>query len=136
MNRSDEKLSVFVRLAADLAQLSRCVRRSVGCVIIPPDFTEVLAIGYNGPPAGVSNDRCRSEQGACGCTHSEANALVKLSTHRSGLILVTTMAPCEQCAGLILNSKRIAEVVYDEPYRVEDGLTLLAEGGIRVKRRP
>lgn len=136
MTRAEEKMAVFIRLAVDLAKLSRCKRLSVGCVIIPPDFSEVLAIGYNGPPAGVDNCRCRGNEGTCGCSHSEANALVKLSTSRSGLTLVSTVSPCEQCAGLILNCGRVSTVVYVEQYRTNVGNLLLEEGGIVTNKWP
>ncbi len=133
-DRSRDKLRVFERLAADLAGLSRCRRRQVGCCLVPRDFTEVLAVGYNGPPAGVDNDSCRGDEGQCGCVHSEASALVKLKSPRRDLILVTTLAPCEHCAGLILNSKSVSVVVYRDEYRDSSGLSLLRSSGLVIVR--
>lgn len=130
--RYRSKLRVFCRLAADLALLSRCSRRQVGAVVVPADLSSVLAIGYNGPPAGEPNDSCRGGEGACGCVHAEANALVKLSSERSDLIVVTTLSPCEHCAGLLLNCGRVNAVLYDEEYRDSKGLDLLARRGVQV----
>jgi len=130
--RYRSKLQVFCRLAADLASLSRCSRRRVGAVVVPADLSSVLAIGYNGPPAGEPNDSCRGGEGACGCVHAEANALVKLSSERSNLIVVTTLSPCEHCAGLILNCGKISDVLYGEEYRDTRGLDLLSRKGVQL----
>lgn len=130
--RKRQKLAVFVKLALDLASLSTCKRRKVGCVIVPSDFSEVFSIGYNGPPAGVNNDSCREVEGVCGCLHAENNALVKLRTRDRDLLLITTCSPCETCAGMVLNSRRVSEVVYVEEYRDRRGLDLLAMNGVGV----
>lgn len=128
------KLTVFYDLARNLADLSRCRRLQVGCVVITPDMTEVVAIGYNGPSCGRPNDSCRGGEGACGCVHSEANALVKLRTDREDLVMVTTHSPCEHCAGLVVNSQRVGSVVYDVAYRDTTGLTVLRDAGLAVVR--
>jgi deoxycytidylate deaminase len=100
--------------------------------MVPDDMTEVLAIGYNGPPSGVPNESCRAEEGACGCIHAEANALVKLRARARRITLITGVAPCEHCAGLILNSKRVAAVVFDGFYRDSRGINLLSSRGVLV----
>jgi deoxycytidylate deaminase len=119
-----EKLEVFTSLAERLATLSTCKRYSVGCVIVPEDLTSVYAIGYNGPPSGEPNDSCLGVTGGCGCLHAEANAMTKLGQVRDAL-LICTVAPCWQCAGLILNSKKIGRVKYVHEYRDASGLNLL-----------
>lgn len=132
--RLDAKLRVFARFAADLASLSTCRRLRVGCVVATPEFTEVLAVGYNGPPAGLPNDSCRGAEGACGCAHAEANAMVKLRDRRNGLVLVTTVSPCEACAGLVVNCRSVARVVYLEEYRDPAGLDLLRRAGVAAEK--
>ena len=102
----------------------------MGAVVVTPELSEVLAIGYNGPARGRPNDSCRGGEGACGCAHSESNAIAKLGSHRSDLVLVSTTSPCEHCAGLVANCLRISHVVYDKPYRDPTGLTLLRDAGI------
>jgi deoxycytidylate deaminase len=122
---------VFIRFAQELASLSTCQRLLVGCVIIPQELTEVLAIGYNGQPASLPNNGCRkSTPGNCGCIHAESNALIRLRDRRNGLILITTHSPCEHCAGLIINSGQINTVIYIQKYRDESGLRLLDYTGI------
>jgi deoxycytidylate deaminase len=68
---------VYMRMAEELAKRSTCARLQVGTVIATPDLTQVLGIGYNGNARGLAN-RCDSSiPGACGCLHSEQNALIK-----------------------------------------------------------
>lgn len=134
MSRRDEKLRAFVRFAVDLSDLSTCKRLKVGCVVVTPELTEVLAIGYNGPPSGTSNDSCRGET-PCGCVHAEANALVKLKSAKDHLILITTKSPCEHCAGLILNSRSIESLIYVDDYRDPTGRILIeTTSAIKVER--
>lgn len=127
--RDLEKLHAFWRFAAGLSDLSTCRRRAVGCVVADPGLTSVLAIGYNGPPRGLPNDRCREAEGACGCIHAEANALVKLRGG-GGLALLTTTSPCEHCAGLIVNCGKVATVIYGDAYRDSSGLAVLLAAGV------
>lgn len=117
-------------LTTGLAGLSWCRRLRVGCVVVTPELSEVVAIGYNGPSCGRPNDSCRGGEGSCGCVHAEANALVKLRSYDDGLVLLTTHAPCEHCAGLVVNSRRVGYVVYGERYRDPTGLVTLAGAGV------
>jgi len=106
------KLSAFAMCAAELGSLSTCKRKPCGCLLVAPDFTEILAIGYNGPAAGLPNDSCAGEK-PCGCVHAEANCLVKARRHSAtGLLMVVTRAPCLGCAGLIVNSRAVTRVVW------------------------
>lgn len=127
------KIMAFYGLAESLARLSRCGRLRVGCVVVTSDMREVVAVGYNGPPAGVDNDACREGEGACGCVHAEANALVKLATRERGLTLMTTTSPCEHCAGLTVNSGKVSVVIYGGAYRDLSGLELLTNAGVSVR---
>lgn len=129
------KLSVFVSFAEELANLSACARLKVGCALVTPDFNEVVAIGYNGPPSGEPNDSCRGIPGGCGCTHCESNALVKRKSDRDNLVMIVTDSPCEHCAGLIVNSRVVSAVIYDREYRDVSGLARLKNAGILVVRK-
>lgn len=133
LERRSKKLAAFVRFAIELGELSTCLRLKVGCVIVPEDFSTILSIGYNGPPAGEPNNSCRGET-PCGCIHAEANALVKMRTTSRGLTLITTKSPCEHCAGLILNSGAVSKVVYVDDYRDSSGLELLLRSAVTVER--
>ena len=130
--RWNKKRLVFAQFATDLASLSSCKRAQVGAVVFPRDFSEVVAIGYNGPPRGLSHDRCNGEPGRCGCVHAEANAIAKLSTRETDLVMLCTTSPCVQCASLIINCGRIAVVDYITAYRDVYGLNTLFQAGIVV----
>lgn len=110
------KLGKMMAFAQSLASLSCCKRLQVGCIVVPPDFSNVLSIGYNGPPSGLPNDQCSSDAGSCGCVHAEANAIVKLGACSNAMLLCTD-SPCMSCTGLIINSKKISHVVYLREYR-------------------
>lgn len=130
-SRSEQKKQCFISLAMNLGALSTCQRAQVGAVIIAEDLTEVLSIGYNGPPAGTPNDSCAAGEGTCGCIHAEANALIKLSDRRPA-ILITTTSPCHQCAGLIINRRNITGVIYVNSYRDTTPIHMLRQQNVSV----
>lgn len=130
--RLADKLKVFYSFTWQLAELSWCKRAQTAAIIFPENFQEVLAIGYNGPPAGENNDSCTGEQGDCGCVHAEANAITKLHTSMSNLVMLTRTAPCIHCAGLIVNSQRIKKVIWKDPYRNNRGLSRLIAASIEL----
>lgn len=123
---------IMMELAHSVARRSTCRRRRVGVVITNLTLTEVFAYGYNGSGRGMVNDCDSAEAGNCGCIHAEVNALVRC-THREASVLFSTVAPCRACAKLVLNS-HVSTVVYDQPYRTEDGLNVLRTGGVAVLR--
>lgn len=127
--RLRQKLVAFYQLAENLSALSTCHRLKVGCVIVPLDLSGIAAIGYNGVPAGEDNQGCTGEIGACRCIHAEANALIKFRGHNDCL-LITTVSPCDHCAGLIINSGSIQAVIYTNEYRDVNGLLRLQSAGI------
>ena len=68
--------------------------------------------------------------------HAESNAITKVakSTRSSrGATLYVTCQPCLECAKLIIQAG-IVRVVFDEPYRLNDGIDLLNKAGINLKR--
>ena len=68
---------VYMRMAEELAKRSTCARLKVGTVITDRYLENVVAIGYNGNARRFPNECDGSDPGACGCIHSEQNALVK-----------------------------------------------------------
>lgn len=124
---------VYMRMAEELAKRSTCARNQVGTVITTADLTQVLGIGYNGNARGLPN-RCDSDQpGACGCVHSEANALLKAGAQTPGKRMFVTVAPCVMCAKMIVNSN-VERVYYRRPYRVSDGIQVLQLGGVEIEQ--
>lgn len=128
--------SIWMGFAGQLARRSTCRRLSVGCVVVSEDNSIVLGMGYNGGAKGQSNDCLSSEAGNCGHIHAEINALIKTNYRDAAPKKVyTTSEPCYVCAEALVNAG-IQEVIYRDPYRKHDGLALLAEAGVRVRRYP
>ncbi len=69
----------------------------------------IISDGYNGTPPGFSNE-CEDENGNTHwyVVHAEANAILKIARNGNnsleGSYLYITMAPCSDCAKLIISS--------------------------------
>ena len=64
--------------------------------------------------------------------HAEANAITKVARSNNssdGATLYVTASPCLECAKLIIQSG-IRRVVYNELYRISDGIDLLERAGV------
>ena len=129
-------INAHMRVAFIYAELSHCVRRKVGCVIVKDD--KVISIGYNGTPSGFPNT-CETPDGSTTLPitiHAECNAISKLARgNESGedASLFVTLAPCVQCALLIIQSG-IREVYYAEEYRDTAGIQLLKSSGVYIEK--
>jgi dCMP deaminase len=151
---------VLMRCAWAFSQRSTCDRYApdshVGVVIARAG--RILVTGYNGAPAGMPHcnhacdcatvgltggrivrgnhqDDCPANPKPCtDAVHAEANAIAwaaREGVSTMGGELFTTMSPCFSCAQLVVNAG-IVRVVYAKPYRVTDGLVLLAAAGVEV----
>lgn len=120
---------VYMRMAEELGKRSTCRRLSVGTVITDPHLENVVAIGYNGNARGLPNDCDSPTPGACGCIHSEMNALVKAPGSLPGKAAFVTASPCVMCAKLMIQA-RVTHLYYRTPYRNPVGLEVLREAGI------
>jgi dCMP deaminase len=134
---SQKKLDLtYMAMAKELSKLSYANRKKVGCLIVKD--TQIISEGYNGTPKGFSNEcEYRSyvdeEYTKPEVLHAESNAISKIarSTNSSdGATLYVTLAPCFDCAKLIIQSG-IARVLYDENYN-KNGLALLQQAGVDV----
>ncbi len=122
---------VYMRMAEELAKRSTCSRLQVGTVITDSALEAVVSIGYNGNARGFPN-RCDSDTpGACGCIHSEQNAVVKADGHLRKKVAFVTASPCVMCAKLLIQAN-VTHVFYREPYRKPDGLDVLRQGGVET----
>ena len=95
----------------------------------------IISDGYNGTPAGFENV-CEDENNITKpyVLHAEANAITKVSkSHNSseGATLYVTTSPCMECSKLIIQAG-IKRVVFDEKYRITDGLDILERAGIEL----
>ncbi len=124
---------VYMRMAEELAKRSTCRRLAVGTVITDAELENVVGIGYNGNVRGFPNDCDSPTPGACGCIHSEMNALVKAPGHLEGKVMFVTASPCPPCAKLVVQAK-VAHLYYRLEYRRPEGLDILRAAGITVVR--
>lgn len=135
MNHTEKQLLLdkrYLRMARIWAENSYCRRRQVGALMVK-DQT-IISDGFNGTPAGFENI-CEDE--VSGLTkpyvlHAEANAITKIARSNNssdGSTLYITASPCLECSKLIIQAG-IKRVVFNEFYRVHDGVELLERAGV------
>ena len=127
----------YLRMAAIWAENSYCVRRQVGALLVKDQM--IISDGFNGTPAGFENV-CEDSSGATKpyVLHAEANAITKVARSNNssdGSTLYVTASPCMECAKLIIQAG-IKRVVFNELYRIADGIELLRRAGIEVVHIP
>jgi len=115
------------------ASNSYCKRRQVGALLVKDKM--IISDGYNGTPAGFENE-CEDENEVTKSyvLHAEANAITKVAKSNNssnGSTLYITTSPCMECSKLIIQSG-IIRVVYEEKYRITDGLDLLERSQIKL----
>ena len=146
-------VNAYMDVAHRFAQLSSAKRLQVGAIIVKDD--RIISIGYNGMPAGWTNE-CEYEeeilQSEYGkgtwlektgqlktrpeVLHAETNSIAKLAkSTESGLgaTLFVTHAPCLDCAKLVYQSG-INTVYYRNSYRDENGIQFLEKAGVTVEK--
>ncbi len=137
MKNSKEKQQQFdlryIQMARIWAKNSYCKRRQVGALLVKDRM--IISDGYNGTPAGFENE-CEDENGQSKpyVLHAEANAITKVAKSNNsseGSTLYITDSPCMDCAKLIIQSG-IKRVVYEDEYRITDGIELLEKAGIEI----
>lgn len=136
-------VDAFMDTAERFAQLSSAVRLKVGAVVVKDN--RIISIGYNGTPAGWSNE-CEeyvtlSDETVVNRTkeeviHAEANAIAKLARDgESGLgaDVFCTHAPCIQCAKIMYGAG-IKKVYYRASYRDTKGLDFLRDCQVEIEQ--
>lgn len=121
----------YLRMARIWAENSYCQRRQVGAIIVKDQM--IISDGFNGTPSGFENV-CEDESGTTKpyVLHAEANAISKVArsyNSSNGATLYVTASPCLECAKLIIQAG-IKRVVFNELYRITDGIDLLKRAGI------
>lgn len=127
----------YLRMASIWAENSYCQRRKVGAIIVRDSM--IISDGFNGTPSGFENV-CEDENGATKLyvLHAEANAITKVARSNNsseGATLYVTASPCVECAKLIIQSG-IRRVVFNELYRLSEGLELLERAGVELQHIP
>lgn len=127
----------YLRMAEIWAENSYCQRRRVGAIIVKDKM--IISDGFNGTPSGFENI-CEDENGLTKpyVLHAEANAITKVARSNNssdGATLYVTASPCLECAKLIIQSG-IRRVVFNDLYRLHDGLDLMERAGIECVHIP
>jgi len=128
----------YLRMATIWAENSYCKRRKVGAILVKDQM--IISDGFNGTPAGFENV-CEDEE--TGLTkayvlHAEANAITKVARSNNsseGSTLYCTASPCVECSKLIIQAG-IRRVVFNELYRIADGIELLNRAGVECVHIP
>jgi dCMP deaminase len=136
-------VDAFMDTAERFAQLSSAKRLKVGAVVVQDN--RIISIGYNGMPAGWTND-CEEDiyddngdflqnKTKDEVIHAEANAISKLARDGesgNGSSLFCTHAPCVHCAKLIYGAG-VKKVFYRDAYRDTLGIEFLEKCNIEVE---
>lgn len=132
---------MFMDIAEIVAKRSACLRNNVGAVVVNEN-NNIVAIGYNGPAAGVP--QCTRDICHAGCDlaiHAEDNAILRMPRALIGedgpdftYRIFCTVSPCIKCAKLIVKRKDIKEVYYRYEYRERSGIWYLLSNDIKVYR--
>ena len=129
---SNELNRAFMSFVWQLKDISKCDDRGVACLICSNDLHQIYSIGINGGAKGHTQCLCKTDS-KYSCIHAEANALIKLNDQVANKIMICSLAPCIQCASMIINEPGgFAEVWYLEKYHEELGLDLLRSAGIKT----
>ena len=99
----------------------------------------IISDGYNGTPSGFEN-KCEDDNEVTKpyVLHAEANAITKVAKSNNssdGSTLYVTTSPCMECSKLIIQAG-IKRVVFEEKYRITDGLDLLRRAQIELVQIP
>ena len=143
---NNKHIIAHMKSAFNYAECSTAEKMKVGCVLVKDD--RIISIGYNGMPAGWTN-QCETlsffnEFGKQvphpilvtkpEVLHAEENAITKLARSNEsgeGATAFITHVPCLSCAKLLYSSG-IIEVWYKHPYKNTEGLDFLNECMIKV----
>ena len=131
MDKQEILDSRYLRMGQIWAENSYCKRRQVGALIVKDKM--IISDGYNGTPVGFENV-CEDDENHTKpyVLHAEANAITKVAQSNNSsnnATLYVTSSPCIECAKLIIQSG-IKRVVFNEIYRLTDGIELMQRAGI------
>ena len=117
-------------IAYAAARQSLADRRKVGAAVVTP--SGMISIGWNGMPAGFTNQCEVNNKTKPEVIHAERNAIDKMTRQgvsTYGSILFVTTSPCFECAKAI-HGLGLKAVYYDEFYHCTSGIDLLKLSGV------
>jgi len=136
-----------LKIASVVAERSTCRRHHVGALAVRDKH--ILATGYNGAPAGLTDclelgclrDELRIPSGErheiCRAIHAEQNVIIQASLHGvsiEGATIYCTHTPCRLCAKMLVNA-RIKRFVSFRKYQDDTFSDLFQAAGITVEIR-
>ena len=116
---------IFLNIAAELSNASKCVSKQVGAVIVKDG--RILSTGYNGTPAGFINcsehwrgeyTKEHHEWSKTYEIHAEMNAIIWAAREGisiEGATIYVTLEPCSECSKNVIASG-IKRIVYEKEY--------------------
>ena len=138
MNKWDK---LYIEFTESVSKLSSAKRLKVGAVIVRDN--NIISYGYNGTPAGFSNECEHYTRGINNeavlvtsneVIHAEINAVSKAAKQgvsTNNATMYCNVSPCIECAKLIIQSG-INKVIYCKDYRDDAGIKILTKAGIEV----
>lgn len=134
----------FMGIAILSSKRSKDPGTQVGACIVTPD-KRIVGVGYNGFPAGCSDDEFPWERDgdflgtkyAYVC-HAELNAILNSIKSLKGCTIYVDLFPCNECAKAIIQSG-ISEIVYlSDKYNNTDSniasKKLLKSAGVKLRK--
>ena len=134
--------SYFMQITRLVAQRSTCLRRKVGAIAVKDK--RILATGYNGAPANVTDcleKGCLRQQlgipsgqrhEICSGLHAEQNTIIQAAIHGislKGAEIYCTHQPCFICTKMLINCG-ISAVYFAESYPDPMSEGMFQEAGI------
>ncbi len=117
--------ALYLRIAAEIATLSRCQCRRVGAVLV--GFNGVVLAAASNGPGGLD---CTGEDGACGCSRAESRALTWAKLTRVVAAVYATHQPCVESAREIVRAGSVQRVRWSLPHGPAEGVEILRAAGI------
>ena len=107
----------FLKIADDVAQLSKDPSTKCGAVIVRPDKT-IVSTGFNGFPKRMPDKPewyANREEKYSRVVHCEMNAVLHAYERLEGCVLYTTGASCDRCAVHMIQAGIIHFVAWIAP---------------------
>jgi len=136
-------IDAYMDVAQRFSELSSAKRLQVGAIVVKDD--RIISIGYNGMPAGWTNecedyiqlsDDTVTTKTKPEVIHAEANAIAKLARGTEsggGATMFLTHAPCVDCAKQMYTAG-IKQVYYRNTYKDTHGVEFLKKCHIEVTK--
>jgi len=135
LDRTREKILVFVNHLRNIASLSQSSRLKVGAIAVKKNFQRDC-FGYNGTISNAPiNKKTGTEEeslkpGLSGFVHAEMNLIAKFREHDpENYVVMLTHSPCSICAKLLINAE-FKNIFWLEEYRETNHINELFEGRI------